>query len=85
MSIISTYPISAQVNLTDKLVGTDAEDLNKTKNYTVESIIQLLPFVSLTLPVYADNTAALAGFLTAGQPYRTPASAGAASVICVVY
>ena len=84
MAIISTYPISGQVNLTDKLVGTDVEDASKTKNYTVDSILQLLAAVSLTLPIYADNTAASA-VLSVGQPYRTPASAGAASVICVVY
>ncbi len=84
MAIISTYPISGQVNPTDILIGTDLEDASKTKNYTVESILQLLSAVSLILPVYADNTSA-AAVLSVGQPYRTPASAGAASVVCVVY
>ena len=84
MAIISTYPISGQVNLTDKLVGTDVEDASKTKNYTVDSILQLLAFVSVTLPVYADNTAA-AAVLSAGQLYRNAGVAGSSSVVCVVY
>ena len=41
MAIISTYPISGQVNPTDTLIGTDIEDASKTKNYTVESILAL--------------------------------------------
>ena len=46
MAIISTYPIDASVNLTDKLIGTDVEDASKTKNYTISSILALQ---SLTL------------------------------------
>ena len=84
MAIISTYPIDASVNLTDKLIGTDVEDASKTKNYTVDSILQLLAFVSVTLPVYADNTAASA-VLSAGQLYRNAGVAGSSSVVCVVY
>jgi len=41
MAIISTYPIDGSVNLTDKLIGTDVEDANKTKNYTISSILAL--------------------------------------------
>jgi len=41
MAIISTYPIDASVNLTDKLIGTDVEDSSKTKNYTISSILAL--------------------------------------------
>ncbi len=84
MAIISTYPISGQVNPTDILIGTDLEDASKTKNYTVESILQLLSAVSLTLPVYADNTAASA-VLSVGQLYRNAGVAGSSSVVCVVY
>ena len=84
MAIISTYPIDASVNLVDKLIGTDVEDSSKTKNYTVDSILQLLAFVSVTLPVYADNTAA-AAVLSAGQLYRNAGVAGSSSVVCVVY
>lgn len=41
MALISTYPIDASVNLTDKLIGTDVEDSSKTKNYTISSILAL--------------------------------------------
>jgi len=41
MAIISTYPISGQVNLTDILIGSDEQDANKTKNYTISSILAL--------------------------------------------
>lgn len=37
------------------------------------------------LPVYASNTAALAGSLTVGDVYRLPASEGAPSLLAVVY
>ncbi len=85
MAIISTYPIDASVNLVDKLIGTDVEDSSKTKNYTVDSILQLLASVSVTLPIYADNTAAVSGGLVAGQLYRNAGAAGSSSVVCVVY
>jgi hypothetical protein len=41
MAIISTYPIDGSVTLEDKLIGTDSEDTNKTKNYTISSILAL--------------------------------------------
>jgi|TARA_R110000744_G_scaffold58739_1_gene122574 hypothetical protein len=85
MAIISTYPIDASVNLVDKLIGTDVEDSSKTKNYTVDSILQLLASVSVTLLIYADNTAAVSGGLVAGQLYRNAGVAGSSSVVCVVY
>ena len=85
MAIISTYPIDASVNLVDKLIGADVEDSSKTKNYTVDSILQLLASVSVTLLIYADNTAAVSGGLVAGQLYRNAGVAGSSSVVCVVY
>lgn len=85
MAIISTYPIDASVNLTDKLIGTDVEDSSKTKNYTVDSVLALLAQVSVTLPTYADNAAALAGGLTAGRLYRNAGDGTSSSVVCVVY
>ena len=49
------------------MIGTDAEDSNKTKNFTIGSILSMpLPSV----PVYANNAAALAGGLVAGNIYR---------------
>jgi hypothetical protein len=41
MSRISTYPIDAVVDTGDLLIGTDSEDQNITKNYTIASIISL--------------------------------------------
>ena len=82
MAIISTYPIDTSVNLTDKLIGTDVEDSSKTKNYTVESILQLL---SNNLAVYADNASAVSGGLAVGQLYRNAGNGTTSSVVCVVY
>jgi hypothetical protein len=56
MAIISTYPIDATVTLADKLIGTDAEDSSKTKNYTVGSILTLAR-PSATTVLYAFSTA----------------------------
>ena len=67
MSTISSYPNDGNVSYADKLIGTDAEDSNKTKNFTIGSILSMpLPSV----PVYADNAAALAGGLVVGRVYR---------------
>ena len=85
MAIISTYPISGQVNLTDILIGSDEQDAKKTKNYTVESLLQMLSVVSVNLPVFADNAAAVAGFLQVGQLYRNAGDGTSSSVVCVVY
>ena len=85
MAIISTYPIDVSVNLTDKLIGTDVEDANKTKNYTVESLLELISLVAVTLPVYADNAAAVSAGLTVGKMYRNAGDGTSSSVVCVVY
>ena len=85
MAIISTYPIDGSVNLTDKLIGTDVEDSSKTKNYTVESLLKLVSLVAVTLPVYADNAAAVSAGLTVGKMYRNAGDGTSSSVVCVVY
>lgn len=85
MAIISTYPIDVSVNLTDKLIGTDVEDSSKTKNYTVESLLKLVSLVAVTLPVYADNAAAVSAGLTVGKMYRNAGDGTSSSVVCVVY
>jgi len=85
MAIISTYPIDGSVKLTDKLIGTDVEDANKTKNYTVESLLELVSLVAVTLPVYADNAAAVSAGLTVGKMYRNAGDGTSSSVVCVVY
>jgi len=85
MAIISTYPISGQVNLTDILIGSDEQDANKTKNYTVESILALLAQSTVALPVYADNAAAVSAGLAVGRLYRNAGDGTSSSVVCVVY
>ena len=67
MAKISTYPISGNPTLSDKLIGTDPNDLNLTKNYPISEILSL-PFP--VVPVYANNAAALADGLVAGNIYR---------------
>jgi len=71
MGKISTYNIDANVTIADKLIGTDAENSNETKNYLIEDILSL-PFPNV--PVYANNAAALAGGLVAGNIYRITAT-----------
>ena len=67
MAKISSYTTDAVVSYTDKLIGTDAQDSNITKNYTIGSILSM-PLQ--TVPVYANNTAAKPGGLVAGNIYR---------------
>jgi hypothetical protein len=67
MSTINSYATDNSVSYADKLIGTDAEDSNKTKNFTVGSILAMpLPSV----PVFANNAAAIAGGLVPGNVYR---------------
>ena len=67
MAKISSYSTDSTVSYTDKLIGTDAQDSNITKNYTIGSILSMpLPSV----PVYVNNAAALAAGLVAGNVYR---------------
>lgn len=67
MAKISSYTTDAVVSYNDKLIGTDAQDSNITKNYTIGSLLSMpLPSV----PVYANNAAALAAGLVAGNVYR---------------
>jgi hypothetical protein len=67
MAKISSYSTDSTVSYADKLIGTDAQDSNITKNYTIGSILSMpLPSV----PVYANNAAALAAGLVAGNVYR---------------
>lgn len=67
MGTINSYPNDGLVSYSDKLIGTDAEDSNKTKNFTIGSILSLpLPSV----PVYANNADAISAGLVAGNVYR---------------
>ena len=67
MATINSYSTDTAVSYADKLIGTDAEDSNKTKNFTIGAILAMpLPSV----PVYANNTAAKAAGLAVGKIYR---------------
>ena len=67
MGTINSYETDNNVTYNDKLIGTDAEDQNNTKNFTVGDILALpLPNV----PVYANNAAAIAAGLVVGRVYR---------------
>ena len=70
MARISTYPIDAVVDTGDLLIGTDSEDSNITKNYTIASIIALAELsIDLAEVLAVGNTATnninLTGIMTA--------------------
>lgn len=75
MAKISTYPIDATPQLDDKVIGTDVNDNNITKNYTIGDIISLVPTLPTINPTklwYGDaasnpvNTVKLA-YISGGQ------------------
>jgi hypothetical protein len=67
MSLISSYSNDTTPSYDDRLIGTDAQDESATKNFTIGSILSMpLPSV----PVYANNAAAIAGGLAVGRVYR---------------
>ena len=41
MGKISSYAIDSTPNLSDKLIGTDVDNLNSTKNFTVGQVVSL--------------------------------------------
>jgi len=77
---INSYTIIALPKLDDRLVGTsvDGTPPNGTYNFTPAELLALFEanfnapaIVIADTPQYADNAAALAGGLVAGQIYRT--------------
>lgn len=77
MSTINSYPTDGNVTYSDKLIGTDANDSNKTKNFTVGDILALpIP----TVPVYPNNAAAIAAGLAVGKIYRITGTGNAGVV-----
>jgi hypothetical protein len=86
MAQISTYDNSSAPTIDDKVIGTNIENENVTKNFEISQILSLLNEAIVVLPLYTDNTSALQGGLIAGQLYRTPPTgSGSFSVVCVVY
>lgn len=78
MATINSYTTDAAVSYADKLIGTDAEDSNKTKNFTIGSILSMpLPSV----PVFANNAAAIAGGLVVGRVYRITGATGQLAIV----
>jgi hypothetical protein len=67
MGKISTYSVLSTPIATDKLIGTDVTTNNETKNFTIDSLFTVV----VTLPVFANNVAALAGGLVIGRLYQT--------------
>ena len=67
MGKISSYSTDGSISLSDKLIGTDVNSSNETKNYLIGDILSLpLPSV----PVYANNAAAVAAGLALNKVYR---------------
>lgn len=54
MAKISTYSTDVSVSGTDKLIGTDADSSNATKNYTVQSIADYV--VTSSVPSTSSST-----------------------------
>jgi hypothetical protein len=58
MAKISTYPIDSNVTVNDMVIGTDAEDMNMTKNYPVKDLATTINSLNqATLRLYAEETA----------------------------
>lgn len=70
MGKISSYANDSTPNLSDKVIGTDVDNMNATKNFTIGQILSLLPEATLILPIYETNDLALLGGLTEGQLFR---------------
>jgi hypothetical protein len=67
MAKISTYANVSSISLSDRLIGTDVNNSDVTKNFPISAILSLpFPYV----PVYIDNADALANGLIAGNIYR---------------
>mgnify|MGYP001230545514 CR=1 FL=1 len=81
MPKINSYSTVLTPVVSDKLIGTDilksGEPKNQTKNFTIQSIINLTGSATLSLTAYADDAAAGAAGLTTGQLFQT-SGAGAA-------
>jgi hypothetical protein len=73
MAKIESYSLApSPISGSDKLIGTDTQDNNATKNFTV-SELQLFIFENASfLPTYLNNNDALLNGLVAGNIYQTP-------------
>jgi hypothetical protein len=78
MGFISGYPKDTNISLSDKLLGTDADNDLLTKNFEISDFIDFIestetfvPKIGATLPTYADNAAAISGGLAVNSIYKT--------------
>jgi hypothetical protein len=75
MAKISTYAQVISPALSDILIGTDVDNDNLTKNFTIQQLVGMLgggaSGAIITLPDYADDATAGAAGLVAGQLYQT--------------
>ena len=71
MAIITSYPLVQPAKgdyLTGSKIDNTGVQVNPTKNFTVESVVNV---VLSSLPQYDDNAAAVAAGLGTGQQYQT--------------
>lgn len=71
MAIITSYPVVQPAKgdyLTGSKIDNTGVQVNPTKNFTVESVVNV---VLSSLPQYDDNVAAVAAGLGTGQQYQT--------------
>ena len=57
MARISTYALDTIISNSDKLVGTDAENSENTKNYKIQDLIAFIA-KNMPLPAFDDDAAA---------------------------
>ena len=80
MAKISTYPVDAAISLADFVIGTDAENLDATKNYTIGSIFALSSghlngySTTRTTTVLAGSPVILANVYTQGSASKWAAA-----------
>jgi NADPH-dependent curcumin reductase CurA len=84
MAKIETYATTAPA-LTDILLGSDVNAANATKNFTVESIVDMVSTATIPLSAYASDAAAGAAGVVVGQLWQTTAghSLGVAGIVMV--
>jgi hypothetical protein len=56
MAKISTYGTDGTPSLSDKLIGTDVNDSNNTKNYLISDLAQIINEAAVYTPVLAANS-----------------------------
>tara|TARA_R100001443_G_scaffold117451_1_gene142980 strand:+ start:10483 stop:10734 length:252 start_codon:yes stop_codon:yes gene_type:complete len=75
MAKISSYTTITSPALSDMLIGTDVDNDNLTKNFTIQQLVGMLgggaSGAVVVLPNYVNDAAAGAAGLVVGQLYQT--------------